>query len=97
MKAARIPPVELVASRQQPCEALEVPGSAVAQVVGFVGVEGQVRRFEVESKVKLNGNSVDLDRELTEVTKNGLEFITLMQFLQNKLKTLRYSISEGGN
>ncbi len=60
------------------------------------GGDRQVRMFDVESDVKPNGNSVDLDRELTEVTKNGLEFITLMQFLQNKLRTLRYSISEGG-
>jgi flagellar basal-body rod protein FlgB len=47
------------------------------------------------SEVKPNGNSVDLDRELTESTKNGLEFVMLMQFLQNKLRTMRSSITEG--
>lgn len=57
----------------------------------------RVRLFEVGGDAKPNGNTVDLDRELTEVTKNGLEFITLMQFLQNKLRTIRSSLSEGGN
>ena len=52
--------------------------------------------FDVDTEAKPNGNTVDLDRELTEVTKNGLQFVTLMQFLQSKLQTLRSSISEGG-
>ena len=52
--------------------------------------------FDVDTKAKPNGNTVDLDRELTQVTKNGLQFITLMQFLQSKIQTLRSSISEGG-
>lgn len=61
-----------------------------------LAVNSNIQTFKVDTDVKPNGNSVDLDRELIEVTKNGLEFITLMQFLQNKLRTLRYSISEGG-
>lgn len=61
------------------------------------GADSRFQMIDVDTEVKPNGNSVDLDRELTEVTKNGLEFITLMQFLQNKLRMLRYSISEGGN
>ncbi len=54
------------------------------------------RMFDVGTKAKPNGNTVDLDRELTEVTKNGLQYVTLMQFLQNKLRTLRSSITDGG-
>ncbi len=61
------------------------------------GSDSQTRTFDVGTDVKPNGNSVDLDRELTEVTTNGLEFITLMQYLQHKFRTLRSSISEGGN
>ena len=53
------------------------------------------RMFDVGTKAKPNGNTVDLDRELTEVTKNGFQYVTLMQFLQNKLRTLRASITEG--
>jgi flagellar basal-body rod protein FlgB len=54
-----------------------------------------IRVTDSSSEVKPNGNSVDLDRELTESTKNGLEFVMLMQFLQNKLRTMRSSITEG--
>ena len=55
-----------------------------------------IRMFEVGSTEKPNGNSVDLDREMTELTKSGLQYITLVQYLNQKLRTLRSSISEGG-
>lgn len=58
--------------------------------------DSNVRMYEVASKVKPNGNNVDLERELTEITKNGLQYITLVQYLNHKLKTLRASITEGG-
>ncbi len=54
------------------------------------------RMFEVNSTVKENGNSVDLERELTEITKNALQYITLVQYLNQKIRTLRSSINEGG-
>jgi flagellar basal-body rod protein FlgB len=54
------------------------------------------RLYEVETNVKPNGNNVDLDRELTEITKNGLQYVTLVQFLNHKLRTMRSAISEGG-
>lgn len=52
--------------------------------------------YEVESNVKPNGNSVNLDRELTEITKNGLQYVTLVQYLNQRLRTLRTAITEGG-
>lgn len=55
-----------------------------------------IRLFEVGSTEKPGRNSVDLDREMTELTKNGLQYITLVQYLNLKLRTLRSSISEGG-
>jgi flagellar basal-body rod protein FlgB len=51
---------------------------------------------EVEGKLKPNGNTVDLEQQMTELTKNGLQYITLIQYLNQKLRTLRTSISEGG-
>jgi flagellar basal-body rod protein FlgB len=54
------------------------------------------RQYEVNTTVKPNGNSVDLEREMTEITKNGLQYITLVQYLNQKIKTLRTAISEGG-
>ena len=61
-----------------------------------LGSDAGFQMFDVGTKAKPNGNTVDLDRELTEVTKNGLQYVTLMQFLQNNLRTLRSSITDGG-
>jgi flagellar basal-body rod protein FlgB len=55
-----------------------------------------VRHYEVHSKVKENGNDVDLERELTELSKNAMKYMTLIQFLNQKIRTLRSSINEGG-
>jgi flagellar basal body rod protein FlgB len=39
---------------------------------------------------------VDLDREMTELSKNGLQYIALVQYLNQKLRTLRSAITDGG-
>jgi flagellar basal-body rod protein FlgB len=52
--------------------------------------------YEVGTKTKQNGNTVDLEREMKEITKNALQYITLVQYLNQKIKTLRTAISEGG-
>lgn len=52
--------------------------------------------YEVSSKDKPNRNNVDIERELTEITKNGLQYITLVQYLNQKIRTLRAAITEGG-
>jgi flagellar basal-body rod protein FlgB len=54
------------------------------------------RLYDVSTRVKPNGNNVDLEREMTEITKNGLQYITLVQYLNQKIRTLRSAISEGG-
>jgi flagellar basal-body rod protein FlgB len=54
------------------------------------------RMYAVDTEVKPNGNNDDLDRELTEITKNGLQYITLVQYLNQRLRTLRTAINEGG-
>lgn len=56
----------------------------------------EARVYEVESKEKPNGNNVDIDRELTEITKNGVEYLTLVQYLNQKIRTLRTAITDGG-
>ncbi len=33
---------------------------------------------------------------MTEITKNGLQYITLVQYLNQKIRTLRAAINEGG-
>jgi flagellar basal-body rod protein FlgB len=54
------------------------------------------RQYEVGTTVKANGNNVDLEREMTEITKNGLQYITLVEYLNKKVRTLRTAITEGG-
>jgi len=56
---------------------------------------GNARVYEVETSTKPNGNSVDIDRELTEVTKNGVQYLTLVEYLNQKIRTLRAAINEG--
>ena len=51
--------------------------------------------YEVDTEVKQNGNNVNLEREMKEITKNALQYITLVQYLNQKIKTLRMAISEG--
>ncbi len=76
-------------------ETLNMVGTAGSHMTS-AGKGTGFRMFDVDTEPKPNGNTVDLDRELTEVTKNGLQFVTLMQFLQNKMRTLRSSITDGG-
>ena len=68
--------------------------SFAAELDGSLDISSKV--IEVETKDKPTGNNVDLDRELTEITKNGLQYVTLVQYLNQKIKTLRSAISEGG-
>src|SRR6266436_2380658 len=35
-----------------------------------------VRMYEVDTRMKQNGNNVDLEREMKEITKNALQYIT---------------------
>ena len=54
------------------------------------------RVYDVGTQEKPNGNNVDIEREMTEITKNGVDYITLVQFLNHKVRTLRSAITEGG-
>jgi flagellar basal-body rod protein FlgB len=70
--------------------------STVENHIGSVQDTPTARVIEVGTKDKPNGNNVDLERELTEVTKNGLEYVTLIQYLNQKIRTLRSAITDGG-
>ena len=81
-------------SFQEELSALELEGTNESHIK--LADDSGVRQYEVHSKVKQNGNDVDLERELTELSKNGMKYITLVQFLNQKIRTLRASINEGG-
>jgi flagellar basal-body rod protein FlgB len=50
---------------------------------------------ETEGTIKPNGNSVDLEHEMSEMTKNGLQYVILAQFMNSAVKSLRYAITDG--
>jgi len=50
---------------------------------------------DVEAEAKPNGNTVDLENQMTQMTQNGLRYVLLIQYLGSQVKSLRYSISEG--
>jgi flagellar basal-body rod protein FlgB len=64
--------------------------------IALVQESSAMRVIDVGTTEKPNGNNVDIERELTEITKNGLQYITLVQYLNQKIRTLRSAISEGG-
>lgn len=46
------------------------------------------------SAVKADGNSVDLDREMTRLSENALQIVTLSRLLAKKYSGLRETIAE---
>jgi len=61
-----------------------------------IGMDSRMQQYEVDGNADLKNNSVDLDREMSEITKNGLQYVAMLQFVSQKLKTLRSAINEGG-
>jgi flagellar basal-body rod protein FlgB len=61
-----------------------------------IGMDPRMQQYEVSGSSDLKDNSVDLDREMSELTKNGLQYVAMIQFVSQKLKTLRSAINEGG-
>ena len=61
-----------------------------------IGMDSRMQQYEVAGNADLKNNTVDLDREMAEMTKNGLQYVAMLQFVSQKLKTLRSAINEGG-
>jgi flagellar basal-body rod protein FlgB len=93
--------LDWTAQRQQALSAnianIDTPGYRAKDVAFSEQLgEAQLTTYEVPAKAKDNGNTVDLDREMTELSKNGLQYVALVQYLNQKLRTLRTSLTEGG-
>ena len=57
--------------------------------------DSRMSLYEVQTDPDIKDNSVSLDREMTELAKNGLMYLTMIQFVSQKIKTLRSAINEG--
>lgn len=64
--------------------------------ISGLGAGDVARLYEVGTAERPDGNNVDIERERTEITKNDLHYETLVQFLNQKIRTLRSAITEGG-
>ncbi len=58
-----------------------------------VGADSLIRVQEAEGK--LDGNSVDLDKQISTLVENSLSYETSLVLLGRTLAGLRYAISEG--
>ena len=93
--------LDLTARRQQALASnianIDTPGYKGQDVTFAQALDGatSTKLIELEGKMKENGNNVDLEKNMTELNKNGLQYLTLVQYMNQKIKTLRASISEG--
>ena len=95
--------LDLTARRQQALMSnianIDTPGYKARDVAFKTEMGKAVSSTRVvlrDSPDKENGNNVNLEQEMTEMTKNGLQYVTLVQYLNQKMKTLRSSIMDGG-
>jgi flagellar basal-body rod protein FlgB len=55
-----------------------------------------VQLVDSDAPEKPNGNNVDLDHQMMEMNKNGMQYVMLIQNLGSTIKTLRAAITDGG-
>lgn len=56
----------------------------------------QPRVFEqTDSPTSIDGNTVDIGREMAALAETGMQYLTGVQLLQSRLRTLRTAIREG--
>lgn len=49
----------------------------------------------IPTTVGLDGNTVEVGKEMTELTETGMQFLSGTKILQSRLRTLRTAIREG--
>jgi flagellar basal-body rod protein FlgB len=52
---------------------------------------------DAESEVGQDLNSVDMDREMAQLTKNDIKYSAATEAITKKFALLKYAISDGGN
>jgi flagellar basal-body rod protein FlgB len=85
---------EAVAARQ----GMAMVTTSVMHLQGQAGRLGQVRAVVVPggaTSQRPDGNNVDIEREMAELTKNTLFFDALSQQIHKKMSLLRTAVNEG--
>ena len=74
--------------------ALDGPGSSTIQEREVRGVRANILK-DTQSPTRGDGNNVDIDREMTALAENTLNYQALLQSLSIKGQILRTAIYEG--
>jgi flagellar basal-body rod protein FlgB len=61
----------------------------------FGGLLPQVQADKNAVAVRADGNSVDVDQEMSYLAENNIRYNALVQLSQSKMDTLKYVISDG--
>jgi flagellar basal-body rod protein FlgB len=55
-----------------------------------------LQEVTVEDNEKPNGNNVDLEKQMTRMTQNGLQYMILVDYLRSDVQTIKSAINDGG-
>ena len=69
-------------------DAVQGPGDAPAEIKPTVTVESETSR-------RNDGNNVDVDREMLDLTDTNMRFNAVISTVTSKLQILRYAINDG--
>jgi flagellar basal body rod protein FlgB len=71
-------------------------GRVLSFAEGRLNVAARGQRVFSTNTATANGNTVDLESQMIKSTNTGLQYITLIQYLNQKLRALRASMTESG-
>ena len=96
--------LDFTARRQQTISAnianLDTPGYEAKDVQfhnSLSTATSSIEEVEVDDvNVKANGNNVDLEKQMTQMTQNGLQYMLLVEYLRGNIQSIKTAITEGG-
>lgn len=78
---------------EQAVTAARTGGASNAEAFG--ALLPQVEQDSNAIAVRADGNSVDVDQEMSFLAENNIRYNALVQLSQNKLESLKYAIADG--
>ena len=70
-------------------------GGEASNAEAFGALMPQVEQDPNAIAVRADGNSVDVDQEMSFLAENNIRYNALVQLSQNKLESLKYAIADG--
>lgn len=97
-KASRVEFENVLKSHLKSPGALRMKVSNPKHLASGKNLAGKVEPMVVRDdsiSMRLDGNNVDLENEMTELTKNNIMYQTLIQKTAKEIAKIKYAISEG--